>query len=187
MGQANGTMVKYICHAGSTTFSINLNPNIRVEKWQSYSIMRGPLLYSLPLGLNFTLLNHYYGDITQSNDYQILPTSAWNYALDVDPTNPEDTLKFVQGQYQQGSAPFNHTNYPQYIFAQGRQVSGWGVQTNSADMPPDSPACSKTSACGSTQNIILVPHGQTDLRIGEFPLSYYSMTDDEQKEQFQQE
>lgn len=168
-------MVKYVCSEGTSQFYINLNPSIKVEKWQSYAIMRGPLLYSLPIGLNFTLLNHYYGYRNQSNDYQILPSTAWNYALEVNPANPEDYLKFVQGKYQPGSAPFNHTNYPQYIMAQGKLVNGWGIKTNSADLPPDSPACSKPTACGSLQNIILVPHGQTDLRIGEFPLTAYSI------------
>lgn len=119
--------------------------------------MRGPLLYSLPIGLNFTLLNHYYGYRNQSNDYQILPSTAWNYALEVNPANPEDYLKFVQGKYQPGSAPFNHTNYPQYIMAQGKLVNGWGIKTNSADLPPDSPACSKPTACGSLQNVTQSP------------------------------
>lgn len=88
-------MAKYVCHKGTTQFFIDLSPDIRIEKWMGYSVMRGSLLYSLPIGLNFTILNHYYGYVNQSNDYQILPTSSWNYALDADPSNPFNTMKFV--------------------------------------------------------------------------------------------
>jgi len=67
------------------------------------------------------------------------------------------------------------------IAAIGRTVSAWGVYENAAAVPPESPACAAANAaaasggggdaCGAPTPLTLVPHGGTDLRIGEFPLS----------------
>jgi hypothetical protein len=43
-------------------------------------------------------------------------------------------------------------------------------QVNSAAPPPLSPAC-KSASCGAPKKVTLVPHGYTELRIGEFPLA----------------
>ena len=38
----------------------------------TYSVLRGALLYSLPIGANFSELHHYYGDGRQSSsDYEV--------------------------------------------------------------------------------------------------------------------
>lgn len=172
-------MAQFACPQGKSIFVIDLNPRIRIEKWYAYSVMRGPLLFSLPIKQNFTLLEHHFGSIDQSNDYQVEPASDWNLALDVNLEKPEETLKFVQGQYIDTMAPFNHTDQPVYIIAYGRKVKGWGIVKNAADYPPSSPACNATGHCENQQMIKLVPHGSTDLRIGEFPLSFASEKEEE--------
>jgi len=45
------------------------------------------------------------------------------------------------------------------------------MKDNSAAEPPASPACGTAGTCGKSTTVQLVPHGGTDLRIGEFPLA----------------
>ena len=55
----------------------------------AYSVVRGPLLYSMPIDHNYTVYAHHFGAGDEaSNDYYLNPTEAWAYALDVDPKNP---------------------------------------------------------------------------------------------------
>ena len=51
-----------------------------------------------------------------------------------------------------------------------RELPGWGMSINAAAPPPRSPACGAGANCGEPREVMLVPHGGTELRIGEFPL-----------------
>eukprot|EP01064_Diplonema_japonicum_P018109 TRINITY_DN26800_c0_g1_i1.p1 TRINITY_DN26800_c0_g1~~TRINITY_DN26800_c0_g1_i1.p1 ORF type:complete len:757 (+),score=186.25 TRINITY_DN26800_c0_g1_i1:47-2272(+) len=153
------------------TFVLKLNPEVRVEQWDNgtVSIHHGALMYSLPIQPNYTVYAHHWGSDTQSNDYYLDPTSKWEYALDVNMTNPQQSLSFKKtGGYVAGSAPFNHSNWPTAITATLRPIE-WGILSNSATSPPVSPVCKQPSDCGQPVQVDLVPHGGTELRIGEFP------------------
>lgn len=87
----------------------------------------------------------------------------------MDPADPGKTLTFNPGAYAAGSAPFNHSGWPVSITATVRSLPTWGTAVNSAAPPPDSPACSGSAKCGPPEKVMLVPHGGTELRIGEMP------------------
>merc|ERR1711907_444982 len=120
-------------------------------------------MYSLPIEGNYTVIANHFG--TDGNDYEVVPTTQWNVALDLKAA----PLKHFQAGYVDGSAPFNHSGWPTYIEAKVREVPSWGMQANSAASPPASPAC-VSDQCGEPYTVKLVPHGGTDLRIGEMPL-----------------
>lgn len=170
---SNGTMFKVECAAGSTTITLNLNSEIRLETWfnGAQSVHKGALLYSLPLAADYTVTAHHFGGADDSNDYYATTKDPWNVAIDIDPAAPSDSLTFTQVGYVDGTAAFNHSNWPTHIQATVCTVPSWGVASNSAAEPPSSPACTKNSTCGAPRKVWLVPHGGTDLRIGEFPLS----------------
>merc|ERR1712060_533399 len=70
-------------------------------------------------------------------------------------------------------APFNHTGFPVYLTATAREAKNWtfykpgGLE---AEPPPQSPvACGATGACGPQMDVMLVPHGATDVRVGALP------------------
>ena len=181
---ANGTMAKVQCPVGSSTHTLELHPEIRLERWTrtdatgtsnatSYSVHRGALMYSLPLGTNFTMYAHHFGTPDMSSDYFVTATTPWNYALVVDdPADPAASLSFARAGYKPGSAPFNHSGWPTSIRAKARRLPGWVTAQNSAAPPPDSPACASPGAgCGEPEEVQLVPHGGTDLRMGELPLA----------------
>ena len=74
-------------------------------------------MYSLPIEANYTVTGHHFGDIHQSNDYELTSTSTWNYALD------EHSLQFAtHGALGEGAAPFNHSNWP-------TTIQGWTIAT----------------------------------------------------------
>jgi hypothetical protein len=180
-----GSFAKESCvPGGANLFTLALSPEIVVEEWAAdkhggaaphaaYSVTRGPLLYSLPIDHNFTTYGRHFGSgDAASNDYYLEATEAWNFALELDPQNPGKTLIFVPGAaYATGAAPFNRTG-PLSIKASAKLLPGWGMSANSAAPPPQSPACASAAAeCGVAREVTLVPHGYTELRIGEFPLA----------------
>ena len=67
-GVVNGTMHKVACAAGTTSVTVVFAPEIRVQRWGDLpadgdtgpvSVHRGPLMFSLPISGNYTILaNH---------------------------------------------------------------------------------------------------------------------------------
>lgn len=107
-----------------------------------------------------------------SNDYDTDAVGPWQFALQADPTKPNEALSFERAGLPDGAAPFNHSGFPVAVRATLRALPEWGTVDNSAAEPPASPACAGGSAsCGPPQSVLLVPHGSTDLRIGSFPLA----------------
>eukprot|EP01061_Rhynchopus_euleeides_P001300 TRINITY_DN1091_c0_g1_i1.p1 TRINITY_DN1091_c0_g1~~TRINITY_DN1091_c0_g1_i1.p1 ORF type:complete len:674 (+),score=272.81 TRINITY_DN1091_c0_g1_i1:44-2023(+) len=171
----NGAAVKsgayYVVSQVATTtkFVIDLKAEVRVEEWDggAVSVHHGVLMYSLPITPAYTTYAKHY---LESNDYYLNPTSDWGFALDVNMSNPAATMQFESSGYVTGSAPFNHSGWPTSITATVRSLQ-WGIEKNSASNPPVSPACTANAACGPPAQMRLVPHGGTELRIGEFPRS----------------
>ena len=177
--------------SGANTWTIAFKPEVRLEEWDrgAVSVHRGALLYSLPIGANYTVYAHHFGTDQMSNDYYVEPTTAWRFALDVDPSvaPPATTaLAFESAGYADGAAPFNHSNWPTRMSARLRAIppEAWGVVDNSAAVPPQSPACPESAsgsasgaasplACGDAEYRDLVPHGGTELRIGEWPVASF--------------
>jgi hypothetical protein len=176
-----GTMLKQACTSGKNTFVLKFTPKIKVEQWgdkgaTGASVTRGVLLYTLPIVPNYTVYGHHFGGADQSNDYELRPTSPWQYALDVNPDEPSKSLTFASTGYVDGSAPFNHSGWPVTITATVRKLPSWGEALNSAAPPPQSPACvdqngKDNKQCGTPEKVTLVPYGGTELRIGEFPIT----------------
>lgn len=168
IGSAAGSFYNVTLPAGTSTFTVAFNPTIRVEPWLTSSVVvrRGALLYALQMGQNITQLAYY---AFNSTDLQVLPTSAWNYALYLpDATNPASSLSFKQLGVP-GSEPYSTSDVPVVITGQGRRVLGWTAETNAAAPPPASPACTAAGACGPLEPITLVPFGSSLLRMSVLP------------------
>ncbi len=171
----NGTLVK-IGDAPSDgeplKAALQLRPTVRMEQWAKggYSVHRGVLMYSWPIEANYTTVAHHFGDDDMSNDYDTDAKGPWQFALQADPADPSTSLTFEALGFPQ-AAPFNHSGFPVAVRATLRALPGWGTDKESATDPPTSPACTDPAACGEPQSVLLVPHGSTDLRIGQFPLA----------------
>jgi len=102
---------------------------------RSYAtVTRGPLVYGLEIGEKWKKLAHYYMD---SYDWQINNMTEWNFAIQVNDTDPNSSFKWEKNNIDP-KYPFNYWNPPCSVSAVGKRVE-WDVVANAADLPPQSP------------------------------------------------
>lgn len=126
----------------------------------SVALYRGPLLLALKIGEAWRQIG---GELPHA-DWDVLPTTPWNYALAID---PDDAAQSVQVHVQPvGMQPFSPDGAPVVATVLGGRVAEWSVEHNAAAPVPASPAHSSAPL----EELTLVPYGATNLRIAEFPV-----------------
>jgi len=129
------------------------------------TVERGPLVYSLRIGEEWKRINEGQpGRELPHADWEIRPTTPWNYALDLGGGNPVSSLRFEEAPV--GDRPFSPEGAPVKCFVRGRQVVNWGLAGGSAQDTPVSPV----KGTGQLVDMELIPYGCTNLRITEFPV-----------------
>ena len=152
----------------------------------SIAIKRGPLYFSLRIGKDYQKIHLSGRSITSidymgTTDWQIKPTTPWNYGLLMDESNPAESFNIRKNPIQKypfsdkGELVYDETmdqyfswNYeaPIVLTVKGKRIPKWGLKNNSADVVPQSPASSN----GPEEEIELVPYACARLRISEFPV-----------------
>lgn len=128
-----------------------------------YALVRGPLVYSLPIGERWIRINENVpGREFPHCDYEIFATTPWNYGLCIDQSKPEESIIFEE--YPVGDCPFSPDGAPVAARVRGRKVK-WGMENGSALPYPQS-----KSAYGEVEELRLIPYGCTNLRMTEMPL-----------------
>lgn len=147
---------------GETTVRLKFPMPVKVERRfnGSAAISRGPLVYSLQIGSEW---KHLRGEAPH-DDFEVFPTTPWNYALKLDPADPAKGIRFEEGPV--ADKPYDPAAPPVRAVVQGRLLPGWGIEHNAAAPPPQSPVTSKEPLVDLT----LVPYGTAKLRIAEFPV-----------------
>ncbi|MBI5117852.1 glycoside hydrolase family 127 protein [Candidatus Poribacteria bacterium] len=123
------------------------------------SIERGPLIFSLRIGEDWKQI----GGEAPHADWEVYPTTAWNYALDIDRENPEKSISLES--HPVGSCPFSPEGAPIRARVKGKLLPGWQLVQNAAGPVPQSPVPSSSPL----EDLELIPYGCTNLRITEFP------------------
>jgi hypothetical protein len=124
------------------------------------SVERGPLVFSLAIGESWSRLKQT-GPVT---DYEVFPTSPWNYGLRVDAANPAPS--FVVTESPVARQPFDRKSPPVSIEAKARRLPQWVISDDSAAPPPEGPVVVR----GKDEPVTLIPYGAARLRITSFPV-----------------
>jgi uncharacterized protein len=122
----------------------------------SLSIYRGPLVFSYPIGEQWVKLR----DRGMTADWQIFPTSQWNYGLAVN-----ETTQLAAIESPIGAIPFSLKNPAVTVEVGARTIPSWRAVDGAADAVPQSPVTSSEER----QNLKLVPYAAAKLRITAFP------------------
>jgi len=145
---------------------VNLPMNIQMQSGPSRAVAvnRGPLVYSLRIGENWTT-NTPDPLGLGFNEYLISATTPWNFALQLNSTNPAASFVFTNSTMS--TNPFDPAQVSVSLSAQARQVPSWGIGWlgTQAFEPPLSPVAS-TNLLVAVQ---LVPFGSQHLRLAWLP------------------
>jgi uncharacterized protein len=101
-----------------------------------------------------------------NTDVNITTPSAWNYALELDPSHPDASLTFKRVA-SQSKVAFNSSAPNMLIRARARRLPRWHESFQAADEPPPSPVEGASSV--PLEDVVLVPYGATELRMSALP------------------
>ncbi len=133
----------------------------RISRWENNSIAveRGPLVFSLKMGESWSKLN----EGALAPDWEVRPTTPWNYGLVVDDRHPATSIKVIEAPI--GPYPFSESGAPVELSVRARLVPEWQVVDDTAGPLPKSPV----KSLSPEETVTLVPYGAAKLRITAFP------------------
>jgi len=134
----------------------------RITRWfhDSVAVERGPLVFSFPVGESWVKLR----DRGMTADWQVFPTGAWNYALNLDPAAGEKSFSVTESEV--GEIPFSAHHAAVRIDVKARKIPDWRAEDGVANALPQSPVASNQPE----ETIALIPYAAAKLRITAFPL-----------------
>jgi hypothetical protein len=158
---------------------IEFGPEISVDVWEknkdSVSINRGLLTFSLKIGEKWV---QYEGKSRKGEEwrqtdeqlewpeYEVYPTTPWNYGLVVDAANPAAGLEVVKKGGALALQPFTAEAAPIALKAKARKIPDWTIdELGLVGKVPLSPV--KTNE--PIETVTLIPMGCARLRISAFP------------------
>lgn len=156
---------------------------LAVRTWEknknSVSVNYGPLTYSLRISENYVKLDSkataqydskWQENVDQSKwpAFEILPASAWNFALTGDLSAPDKMFTVVKKPWPADNFPFTQASVPIELKAKGKTVPAWVIDQYGlcAELPQ-----SPVSTTEPAMDITLIPMGAARLRISAFPVA----------------
>ena len=141
-----------------------MNPTIDRRYNNSVIIIKGPLVYSLKVGEQWKAVHQGMAHHEAPHgDWEIYPTTPWNYALDVSENSLHEEIVFEDKPI--GAMPFSPEGAPVVANVKGIRLPQWRMVNGSAGEIPVSPV----NINGKLENLTLIPYGCTNLRVTEFP------------------
>lgn len=127
------------------------------------AIERGPLVYALKIREDWRRIHQDrpHRELLHA-DWEVHPTTDWNYALEVNEATLADDVRFRE--HPMGDCPFSPEGAPVSVKVKGRRVPQWQMENDSAADVPQSWITSSEPQ----EELILIPCGCTNLRVTEF-------------------
>ncbi|MCP4452928.1 MAG: hypothetical protein GY809_15810 [Planctomycetes bacterium] len=151
---------------GTTRATLHLPMQAKTSQGYNGAVRleRGPLVYSLKLGEKWTRVN---ADTPHRElphgDFEVRPTTPWNYGLLLDEENPDKSVTFKAASV--GDTPFSPEGAGMTATVQGRRVPGWRMAHGwAAEVPADAQTSKEP-----LEALTLIPYGCTNIRVTEFP------------------
>ncbi|MDO8685432.1 MAG: glycoside hydrolase family 127 protein [Clostridiales bacterium] len=147
----------------SFTLRLPMEPCLESRPNGLFALARGPLVYSLPIGERWVRINEDKpGREHPHCDFEIFPTTLWNYGLCLDKESFAASLEFEE--YPIGDCPFSPAGAPVTAHVKGRKVD-WSMENGSAAPYPGLEWVSE-----EVEELTLIPYGCTNLRMTEMPM-----------------
>lgn len=133
----------------------------RTSRWfnNSVTVERGPLVFSYGIGEDWLKLR----DRGMTADWQVYPTTQWNYALGLDSASSSKGITVSESEIT--DKPFSAERAPVTLQVRARKLSKWQSVDGVADPVPQSPVTSDQP----DERIKLIPYASAKLRITAFP------------------
>ncbi len=160
--------------SGETMLQLTLPMAARVtERYNgAVAVERGPLVYALKIGEAWTRVN---ADQPQRElphgDFEVRPTTPWNYGLAVNVASPSDNITF--NEHPVGERPFSPEGAGTSATVRARRLPRWKLENGwAAEISPVDVGWAEPTPPGELQpleDVTLIPYGCTNIRITEFP------------------
>lgn len=151
---------------GTTEIALKLPMRAVVSRRHrdAIAIERGPLVYALRMGEAWKQVNadKPHRELPHG-DFEVRPTTPWNYALMVDESDPSTNVAFTERPI--GAVPFSPEGAGVVAHAKGRKLPEWRLEGGWAGETPPSPQ----KSAEPIEEVSLIPYGCTNIRITEFP------------------
>ncbi|PWU16048.1 MAG: transcriptional initiation protein Tat [Verrucomicrobia bacterium] len=140
---------------------------LKVRRWEknknAASVDYGPLTFSLKIGERWTR----YGGTDAWPEYEVFPTTAWNYGLVLDEKDPAKSFKVVRKQGAVAEQPFTPENVPIELEAKARKIPAWKLDSHEliGKLQPSPVRSEETN-----ETVRLIPMGAARLRVTMFPV-----------------
>jgi len=134
-----------------------------------YVVRRGPLVYALQIGEDWRKTGKPWPDFEnkppEAADFEVHPTTPWNYALLIDLEEPENSITVEKRPI--GEYIFDSQQPPLVLKVRGRRVPTWKLdEFQNAGPLPTSPVRSSEKL----EELTLIPYGAAKLRVTVFPI-----------------
>ncbi len=139
---------------------------ISLRRWtrnlDSVSVDRGPLTYSLKIGEKYVRQ----GGTEEWPAWEIYPTTAWNYGLVLNESDPAAGFEVVKKPWPKDNQPFEINATPIVLRTKAKRIPNWKMDhLGLVGKIRQSPIASDEPV----ETVTLVPMGAARLRIASFP------------------
>jgi hypothetical protein len=140
--------------------TMEMKPRVVEGALGTVSVMRGPLVFSLPIRERWTKIR----DRGLTADWEVFGDSPWNYGL-------VSAKEFEVKESPIGVVPFAKATPAVTLKANGVRLAHWHESDGTADAPPQD----VSKNVGVSEAMELVPYASTKLRVTSFPLAKASV------------